>query len=299
MSKSLPLFSVVIPTYNCLPFLKRAIQSVLLQTEQNFEILVIDNTSEDGTREYLSDLKDPRIHTFEVQNHGVIAFSRNTGIKNAKGSWICFLDADDIWYKEKLRICSNYINEEIDVIYHDLLKYGKINFFERKILSSRRLNTPVLIDLLVKGNAINNSSAVVRKAMLERVNYLDESPNIVAAEDYNTWLKIAEKSEQFLYIQKVLGEYFIGEDNFSNKDMSLSSISASAAFTKQLNEKQKIKYDAWVAYISGRYKYLNKDHNSAVTYLLNSVRGASFRLRIRSLYMLILIYFNKAINTHN
>ena len=221
MSKLPILFSIVIPTYNCLPFLKKAIKSVLLQTEQNFEILIIDNSSDDGTKEYLRDLDDSRIHSFEVQNYGVIAFSRNTGIKKAKGSWVCFLDADDIWYKEKLTICKEYINDEVDVIYHDLLKYGKVNFLERKILSGRKLYTPVLIDLLVNGNAIINSSAVVRRNMIEQVNYLDESEDIVAAEDFNIWLKIAEKSENFLYINDVLGEYYIGEENVSNKNMHI------------------------------------------------------------------------------
>jgi len=299
MSKSLPLFSVVIPTYNCLSFLRKAIQSVLLQTEQNFEILIIDNTSIDGTKEYLRSLKDSRIHSFQVQNYGVIAVSRNTGIKNAKGSWICFLDADDIWYKEKLETCRKYINEEVDVIYHDLLKYGNVHFLERKALGSRKLNTPVLIDLLVKGNAINNSSAVVRREILGKVGYLDESVDIIAAEDYNAWLKIAEKSENFLYIQKVLGEYFIGENNFSNKNMSLCSKSASIAFTKYLNDKQLIKYNAWVAYTSGRYKYVNKDYYYAVKPLLVSAKSASFRLKIRSVYMLISIYLNKVKNILN
>jgi glycosyltransferase involved in cell wall biosynthesis len=296
MSKSLILFSVVIPTYNCLPFLKKAIQSVLLQTEQNFEILIIDNTSTDGTKEYLSSFKDSRIHSFEVQNYGAIAVSRNTGIKNAKGSWICFLDADDIWYKEKLETCRKYINERVDVIYHDLLKYGNVHFLERKVLGSRKLNTPVLIDLLVKGNAINNSSAIVRREILKKVNYLDESVDIIAAEDYNAWLKIAEKSENFLYIDKVLGEYFIGEANTSNKNMSMCSKRASTSFTKYLNKKQLIKYDARLAYTFGRYKYVNKDYYSAVAYLFTSAKGASFRLKIRSIYMLISIYFNKVKN---
>jgi glycosyltransferase involved in cell wall biosynthesis len=295
MSKSLPLFSVVIPTYNCLSFLRRAIQSVIDQTDQNFEILVIDNASEDGTKEYLGSLKDPRIHSFEVQNYGVIALSRNIGIKNAKGSWICFLDADDIWYKEKLETCHKSIDEKVDVIYHDLVKYGKINFLERKILGSRQLKTPVLVDLLVDGNAINNSSAIVRRAMLKKINYLDESPHMIAAEDYNAWLKISEKTDQFLYIPKVLGEYFIGEKNSSNKNMFDCSIASSADFVKYLNEKQQSKYKARMAYVSGRYNYLNKDYKSAATYLSNSVKSASLRIRFRSVFMLVLICIYKVL----
>jgi glycosyltransferase involved in cell wall biosynthesis len=295
MSKFPPLFSVVIPTYNCLPLLKQAIQSVLSQTEQDFEILVVDNSSTDGTKVYLDSLKEPRIHSFEVENSGVIALSRNVGIKNATGAWVCFLDADDIWYKNKLETCHEYINDKVDVFYHDLKIYGKVNFFGRKVLRSRVLSTPVLTDLLVHGNAINNSSVVVRKEILERVNYVDESPDIIAAEDYNTWLKIAEISEQFFYINKVLGEYFIGADNISHKDMSVCSRNASNDFIKSLNKKQLTKYNSLMAYTHGRYMYLNKEYNLAIESLSKVAQGGSLRLRIRSLYMLSWMYISGSI----
>ena len=99
-----------------------------------------------------------------------------------------------------------------------------------------------------------------------------------------------EKSENFLYINDVLGEYYIGEENVSNKNMSLCSISASNDFIKYLNKQQLNKYEAWIAYTSGRYNYLNKNYNSSVKYLFKSLKGSSTRLRIRSLFMLILIY---------
>jgi len=296
MNESLPIFSVVIPTYDSLSFLKKAIQSVLIQTEQNFEIIVVDNNSNDGTQEFVRKFQDLRIHLFVVENNGVIAVSRNVGIKNAKGSWVCFLDSDDIWYKDKLEICLSFINEKVDVIYHDLQKCGKVSFLERKILGSRRLHNPVMEDLLVNGNAINNSSAVVRRAMLKKINYLDESPHMVAAEDYNAWLKISEKSDQFLYIPKVLGEYFIGEKNSSNKNMFNCSIASSADFVKYLNEKQRSKYNARMAYTSGRYNYINKDYKSAVTYLSNSAKSTSIRIKLRSIFMLLLIYLDKVLS---
>jgi glycosyltransferase involved in cell wall biosynthesis len=289
-----PLFSVVIPTYNSHKFLTKAIASVLSQTEQNFEILVVDNASKDGTINYLKNIQDRRIRVFEVNNFGIIAISRNIGIKNARGNWICFLDADDIWHKNKLEVCRNFMNKEIDVIYHDLEKYGEKKLFARKVLGSRALRRPALCDLLLNGNAINNSASVVRKSILEQVNYLDESPEVAAAEDYNLWLKIAQKSENFFFIKKILGKYYIGENSFSNKDMSLCTISASSAFTNSLNDKQLIKYDALMAYTSGRFRYMNKDYSTGVIYLLKSLKKGSLRLQIRSLYMLCTIYLMKA-----
>jgi glycosyltransferase involved in cell wall biosynthesis len=81
-----PLISVVIPTYNHAEFLKRSLKSVVDQTHQNLEIIVIDNHSKDNTDEVVYMFSDPRIHLLKIHNNGVIAVSRNFGITNSKVS---------------------------------------------------------------------------------------------------------------------------------------------------------------------------------------------------------------------
>ena len=97
-----PLISVIIPTYQRSDKLKIAIQSVLAQTFVNFEVLIMDDGSEDGTRDIVNSFKDHRIFYSWQKNTGGPASPRNNGIKIAKGEWIALLDDDDAWAENKL-----------------------------------------------------------------------------------------------------------------------------------------------------------------------------------------------------
>src|SRR5450759_2358523 len=110
-----PLVSVVIPTYNHARFLGRALQSVLDQTYTNWEAIVVDNHSQDHTGEVVEAFADPRITLLKVHNGGVIATSRNMGIRRARGEWIAFLDSDDWWAANKLEGCLDQIHEPVDL----------------------------------------------------------------------------------------------------------------------------------------------------------------------------------------
>jgi len=118
----MPLISIIIPTYNHANYLSKALESVINQSFQNWEAIVIDNQSIDETRKIISGYRDSRIKYLRISNNGVVAKSRNAGIMMAKGKWIAFLDSDDWWVKNKLKICHNIIKKknDIDLIYHDL-----------------------------------------------------------------------------------------------------------------------------------------------------------------------------------
>jgi len=98
---SVPLISIIIPTYNRITALPRAIESVLNQTYSNFELIVIDDGSDDHTDTYVHSLLDSRISYFYIQNQGV-ANARNVGVEKSSGDLIAFLDSDDEWLSEKL-----------------------------------------------------------------------------------------------------------------------------------------------------------------------------------------------------
>lgn len=89
------LVSIVIPTYNRAQDLERALKSLLAQTFCDWEALIVDNYSKDNTDELIKSFNDPRMKLFKIHNQGVIAASRNVGIKNAKGGYVAFLDSDD------------------------------------------------------------------------------------------------------------------------------------------------------------------------------------------------------------
>ena len=111
-----PHFSVILPNYNHGKYLKQAIDSVLNQSYNSWELLIIDNHSTDNSDKIISSYNDPRIKSFKINNDGVIAKSRNYGIKNSKADWIAFLDSDDIWYENKLSTLIEFIDQGFDII---------------------------------------------------------------------------------------------------------------------------------------------------------------------------------------
>ena len=99
-------FSIIIPLYNKESYIQRAIKSVLLQTYQDFELIIVDDGSTDGSFEAASAIQDPRIHIVRQENRGVSA-ARNRGVSEAKYDWVAFLDADDEWLPEFLEMMND------------------------------------------------------------------------------------------------------------------------------------------------------------------------------------------------
>ncbi len=290
------LVSVVIPTYNHARFLGRALQSVLDQTYTNWEAIVIDNHSTDNTDEVMTSFVDPRIRYLKIHNKGVIAASRNMGIKTAKGEWVAFLDSDDWWTNDKLKVCFDCMNDKEDLFYHDLkIVTDQPKWYGRGIIKFRQVKKPVLIDLLVNGNAIANSSVVVRRALLNQIGGIDESADMVAAEDYNTWLCVAQLTDEFKYVPKQLGFYQLHDQGISSeKDMSLPVSYAVAEFIDFLCPKQKNKFKAWSSYTSGRFEYLAGNYMSAKKKLIICILYGSLNLKFKAVWMFIMaiIYMN-------
>lgn len=283
-----PLVSVVIPTYNHARYLGRALQSVRDQTYMNWEAIVIDNHSTDNTDEVMASFTDPRIIYLKIHNNGVIAASRNVGIRAAKGEWIAFLDSDDWWTADKLQACFDCINDRVDLVYHDLeIVADQPRLFRRKIIKSWQVKPPVLIDLMARGSAIATSSVVVRTKLLMQLKGMNESHDMVAAEDYNTWLRIAQLTDGFRYVSKQLGFYQLHNQGVSRKDMSVPAQHAAAEFIDLLSPQQKNKFLANLKYTKGRFDYLSGNSAIAKQNLLFSLRHGRISVKLKSALMLI------------
>ena len=279
----------MIPTFNHAFYLGKALKSVLNQTFKNWEAIVIDNNSTDDTDKIISNINDTRIKYLKINNNGVIAKSRNLGVKFAKGDWIAFLDSDDWWTKDKLEVCFKNIDNNIDFIYHDLeIKSERLDFIKKKN-KSRKLMKPILIDLLINMNPISNSSVIVRKKLLNKVGGISENRKLTASEDYHMWLKISKITDKFLYLPFTLGYYFVHKASMSNKDMSIPIRQAVSEFIPELNLKQKIKLEMNLNYISGRFNYLNSNYQLAKENLHKVFKKGSINLKFRSLFMLMCI----------
>ena len=285
-----PAFSIILPCWNSIDFIESCIESIKSQTFSNYEVIIIDNSSKDGTIEKINQIKDDRFKVFSINNEGIIAKSRNLGIKKSNAEWIVFLDSDDVWTENKLEVCLSYINNKVDFIYHDLkIKSNKPRLFKRKKNKCHQLKKPILIDLLIEGNIISNSSVVVRKILLDKVGGINEHGNLVAAEDYNTWLRIAQLTDQFVYLPHTLGYYLIHDQGISNKDMSLSTRHAVTEFLGLLNPKQRLKLEGNLRYLSGRFSYLNFNFKHAKKDLLFVLKNSNISLRIRAFVMIIIM----------
>lgn len=225
MNNKEPLISIILPTYNHDQFLRKSIQSVIEQTYNNWELIIIDNYSTDNTHNTVKSYIDKRIVYLKIQNNGIIAASRNAGIYESKGLYIAFLDADDWWLPNKLKECIKYIKDDnYDLLYHDLFVVERQNQIKfKKLAHTRKLNLPIFNDLLLNGNAILNSSVLVRKSILQDIGFLSCDINKVTWEDYDCWLRISKISNRFLYINKPLGYYWTAGGNMTNPDRDLNN----------------------------------------------------------------------------
>lgn len=250
--------SILLPTYNQCNFLKKSIKSVINQTFKNWELIVIDNKSIDGTKKFVKKISktDKRIKYFSISNKGILAKSRNLGIRKSKGQWIAFIDSDDTWFPGKLEEVKNYINQTSgDLFYHDLVYENKKFIYKRKKIldKSKTINKPILKYFAINGNGIGQSSVVVKKKILEKVNYISDKKDKFSWEDFDTWIRISKKTEKFVRIPKILGSIWVGPENISSLERQvLNSKNIKKYYEKTFNKfllnKDKKKKLWWLEY---------------------------------------------------
>jgi glycosyltransferase involved in cell wall biosynthesis len=212
-----PDVSVVIPTYNRAEDLRRCLDSLVAQTYVNFEVVVCDDGSTDASErvaaEFLGRL-DIRYETAE--NFGGPARPRNRGIGMARAPIVAFLDSDDWWAPEKLRLSVAALNEGADIVYHDLfvVRVQSQTIFKDRVVSSKP-RASMFNALLCTGISIPNSSVVVRKELLEKIGGISEERDLISVEDYDTWIRLSQLTDKFVRIPAVLGYYWVGGGNIS------------------------------------------------------------------------------------
>lgn len=292
-----PLISIVIPTYNHARFLKLAIKSVLEQTCKDWELIIVNNYSDDNTIEVVNTFDDPRIKLINFKNHGIIAAGRNKGISISSGEYIAFLDSDDVWYPDKLKECIELLNQGFDLVCHG--EYWVKKYNKRKIIygpEKRALYRSLLFD----GNCISTSATVVRKNALDKVDSFCESPDLVTAEDYDLWMKLSKSGAKIGFIKTILGEYRIHSTNQSkvvlnNMLAEQSVINKHVSLLGELNIRDTVlirRRKSLVFYGAGRGFHANQDYRSALSYFLKSWLVYPF---ISRLYVAILLSAYKVV----
>lgn len=284
-----PLVSVVMPTYNHANYISLAIDSVQSQTYTNWELIIVDNFSDDGTLDLVKNYsQDARIKFLQLNNYGIIAKSRNLGITTATGSWVAFLDSDDVWFPNKLQTISTYLNDRSDLIYHHMIMFDENSQkLKNEKIRSRKLGLPILMDLLLNGNTIATSSVVVRKRCILEIGGMNESQELIGTEDYNTWLRISKISDQFTLVPKYLGAYRSHTFNLSKEKEFGPPYAASHEFLSLLTDREKELLDLNYSYTGIRVKFGNRKFKGLKSDLITLFREGTFLYKVKSLLFLL------------
>lgn len=294
---SAPAVSVVIPTFNRARDIGRCLDALVVQTFRDFEVLVCDDGSVDGTAEVVRGYEDKLDLTYTwSENFGGPARPRNMGVRQARGEFVALLDSDDWWHPEKLQESVRYLRDGADLVYHDLYFVTKLGQSRLRARSGTRpLGTPVVEDLLMKGNAINNSSVVVRRALLEAAGGFSEERELIAAEDYDAWVRIAKLTDRFVRIPRTLGYYWLGDGNITNPRRTITTLDAlEAKYERELAELRRGRNVYWLAYARARSYYQLDLRDSARDQLSRMGSELPLRVRLKKLWMLAMMAFGGA-----
>jgi glycosyltransferase involved in cell wall biosynthesis len=202
-----PHVSVIVPAFNPGAYLGAAVRSVLAQSFEDWEMVVID----DGSTEDISQQvpSDPRIHIRRQQNLG-LARARNAGIHCSRGTWLAFLDADDLWLPTKLQRQIDLLEERPDVALCDT-RFEMINEHGEVVGPGYQGYHKSYLDLLT-GCGICVSTVIVRKTCVDEVGLFDV--DVAGCEDYDMWLKISRKFE-LARVESCQAQYRIHPQNMS------------------------------------------------------------------------------------
>jgi len=245
--------SVVIPTYNRLEVLQRALNSIYSQSYQATEIIVIDDGSTDDTSKIQEIF--PKIKYIYQNNKGVSS-ARNRGIKNSNCYWIAFLDSDDEWHEDKLKHQVEFHKNNPDILmsYTDetWIRDGDYIKIPKKF---KKIDGDVFLNHIEYCN-IAPSSVIIHKNLLDEIGLFDESLRV--CEDYDLWLRIALENKIGLIDKKLINKYGGADDQLSTKFWGMDRYrvkSLEKILTLELKKEQK---DILLKTLINKYKVLLK-----------------------------------------
>lgn len=209
-----PLVTVFMPVYNSEQYIKEAVESILNQTYKNLEIILVDDGSTDRSIEIIKSYKDDRIRLIQNEKNMGIPYTRNVGLKEAKGKYIAIMDSDDIATPKRIERQVDYLekNPDIDAVGSYYIQFGEKA--EKKV-TPKYTKPEELKIMLMFYNPIANPSATVRKETLDKHN-IKYNLDFFVAQDYQLWVQLA-KVGKIEIIPEFLLKYRFGHENISKK----------------------------------------------------------------------------------
>jgi glycosyltransferase involved in cell wall biosynthesis len=192
-----PKVSVIVPTYNRADLLPQTLASVLSQSYGDFELLVVDDGSTDDTSQVIAAISDARVVSLRQEHSGLPAVGRNTGIRQAAGIYIAFLDSDDLWLPDKLTRQVAWMDDHpgVGLSYTNCYRFvdDPANHERTPLLQPHEMLSGYAFDQLYGWPKIPNLTVMIRSAVVAVVGYFDEDPRLKSNEDYEFWLRIAAR----------------------------------------------------------------------------------------------------------
>ena len=209
--------SVIIPTYNRKSFLKRSVDSVLKQTLKPHEIIIVDDGSSDGTSSMIKE-SYPAINLIRQENKGVSA-ARNIGIRSSSGDWVCFLDSDDEWKKNKLKSQQLAITQNPNYVFchsnEEWIRNGKKINQKKKHKKHGGDIFKKCLDMC----RISPSSVMIYKKVFDDIGFFNEK--LIVCEDYELWLRICAHYKVLFVDEPLIIKYGGHEGQLSNSFESI------------------------------------------------------------------------------
>ena len=207
------MVSIIVTTHNRKKLLKRAIKSVLSQSYQNFELIIVDDCSTDGTHEAIKKLEreyPDKVRAFKTEtNSGHDGYPKNLAVKEAKGDYICFLDDDDEFRIDAVKILHKYISHtQADVVYGDYM-------LNRNGKNDRGWSVDYNIGQLQQRNYISMCVAIIKKSKFIEIGGFNEE--IPKFKDWNLWLRLSKVGALFFHIPIIVSNVYVQEDSISTK----------------------------------------------------------------------------------
>lgn len=287
------MISIIMPTFNRLPLLKRAIKSVLNQSFFDWELIVIDDCSEDGTELFLKTVEDKRVRYIKLNKNSGACVARNMGIKEAKGDYITFLDSDDEYLPQKLekqlKVFKESNDENLGVVSCGRMDFRGGKLYQKSIPEKKE---NYYLSLLSKEDRIGAGTPflMVKSSIIRDRNILFDS-EMPAMQDWDFLIRICK------YYNFDFAPDYLVKVNHHNADRVYNSKNAIAAIKLQY-----VKYKTWLTENpKAHLKFLKKaailiaHHESvrnSILFLKNKKRDISKKQRFRmNLYITIISFF--------
>lgn len=246
------LVSIIMAAYNAEKTIELAIESVLNQTYSNFELLVINDCSKDGTAKLVEafSAKDNRVRLISNEKNSGVSYTRKHGLEEANGSWIAILDSDDAWTPEKLE-------KQIELQRRtnaDLLFTGSAFMDSEGHPIDWYLHAPAEVTYrqLLKQNVLSNSSALVRKELYSRYYAIGDDMH----EDFAIWLSILKDGKKAYGVDEPLLIYRIAKSSKSGNKVKAAKMNWNTYRYVGLNVVEAAYYEAWYMF-KNVMKYAN------------------------------------------